>query len=763
MNYSAEQLAAIEPMTRPLDEGGVGIACLTGNPGSGKAQPKDALVLTPKGFVPIGELRVGATIIGVDGKSHGVNGVYDRGVRQCYRVTMDDGRSTECCDEHLWTTRSRVEQQRGRPFSVKQLFAIRKTIRASDRDSHRIPVVSPVNFGRPGSRGVHLPLHPYLLGLLIGDGSLRKEGIRLSNPEADIRKRAASLLPPSDEFVKVDDLDLRIRRKKKQVHVAPDSLVSTRSLGLSGLHSYEKFIPKQYLYASIKARTDLLRGLLDSDGHVSISSSSSRKSTTIEFSTSSEKLANDVVFLVRSLGGRITWRVKQPTYTYLGKKRRGRLSYRMFVCFGNGIVPVSSRKHLARWKSDSRTISTIKSIHPSRKAHCVCISTSAPDGLYVTDDFIVTHNTTIATEIMTRLATQYGRSAVRALSPTGKAARRFTEVTGFQCHTIHKMVWSWEAKRGEGDSHDLENLRAVVVDEASMVDTYLAERLLALLPPTVERVLFVGDANQLPSVGPGCFLRDLMVCGKVPTWKLTKIWRQSEHSWIRVNADKINRGERPIAEPESEDYFEHICDSAEQVREVVRTLVAANPQAQVLVPMRRFGIGAQALNDLVRDTVNPAKGRPGWKAGEVEYHRGDRVIHKVNNYQLGVANGEVGVCTSLEKFQTSKGETDHMLVVDYGDRHVVYNRPTAAKELRLAYALTIHSSQGSEYEDVIAVVHSSAAYLLCRELFYTAVSRAKKRLWVVGDERGIQMAVKRVSSDQRVTMLVQRIQEACGV
>lgn len=383
--------------------------------------------------------------------------------------------------------------------------------------------------------------------------------------------------------------------------------------------------------------------------------------------------------------------------------------------------------------------------------------------------------TTLSEGIMGGWTRMFGRSSSMALSPTGKAARRFKEVTGHPCATIHRALVAWEkaakaliddpssSKNAEwGSPSDIVprgSLRAVLIDEASMVDMQLMLRLMQALPPWTERIVLVGDSDQLPSVGAGCVLRDVMASGYIPTFRLTRIYRQDDDSWIRVNTQRINQGERPIADPNAIDWFESICEDALSAVDQVVALAKEHPNAQVLTPTHRGPLGAENLNRLVREAVNPIANRTGWTAGETTFFRGDRVVHKKNNYGLGpsgVFNGE----TALVVGPVPSNDDDDRLAVDYGyEEKVLYDRETAAKELRLAFALTVHSFQGSETTEAIIVVHSSHSFLLNRQILYTAASRAREKLWIVGNEKGIVRAVKHSQTVQRRTRLTERLRE----
>jgi len=412
-----EQLAAIDLRStrsadagiltgfRDLDDILIGLqpselVAIAARPSVGKAQPLDAQVLTPSGFVSMGEIKVNDFVIGSDGRPTRVTGVYPQGELPVYRVEMSDGAATECCDEHLWFTQTRNERRRGITGSVKTLADIRETLRRVENPNtlnHALPLVGVVGFNPV--RADHRPLDPYLLGLLLGDGSFDKT-VRFSNPEADIQHRLRDLLPIGDALtVGPDGKECRIKRAIRNGKPS-ETQKAIIALGLNGKDSYAKFIPHQYLMAEPSERMQLLRGLLDTDGSVT----SCRQS--IEFSTSSSVLADQVVFLVRSLGGVVSTKVRVPIYAYRGERCQGAESSRLVIYFPNGQVPVSSSKHLGKWVwLRSRNRRSIRSIEPTGFKQCQCIRVDSPDSLYVTDDFIVTHNTALGLCIAKNIAT----------------------------------------------------------------------------------------------------------------------------------------------------------------------------------------------------------------------------------------------------------------------------------------------------------------------------------------------------------------------
>lgn len=368
------------------------LTIVAARPGMGKAQPLTSKVLTPRGWRCIGDLAIGDEVIGSDGCPTRVTGVFPQGKRDVYRVTMDDGGWTFCCAEHLWLTRTRRDRRAGRAGSVKQLSELIGTISRADSGgrNHSLPLMGPAQFEPIGT----LPIDPWLMGVFLGDGSFASASCAtIHKPEKDLLARVAASLPEGDAVTPIEGgAGVRVRKAKP----GPDQSATARELermGLRGLETHEKFIPEVYLRASVEERVKLLRGLCDTDGYVTDPCGKS-----IELSTSSPRLRDGIVFLVGSLGGRVTWVPKQGVYTKDGERHVTLMSYRMTISFPRGgVVPVSTEKHLAKWNTDESRIGErfIDRIELACHAECVCIAVDAPDHLYVTDDFIVTHNTSL--------------------------------------------------------------------------------------------------------------------------------------------------------------------------------------------------------------------------------------------------------------------------------------------------------------------------------------------------------------------------------
>jgi exodeoxyribonuclease V alpha subunit len=345
-------------------------------------------------------------------------------------------------------------------------------------------------------------------------------------------------------------------------------------------------------------------------------------------------------------------------------------------------------------------------------------------------------------------------------SPTGRAAKRLAEVTGRSAKTIHRLLEfsprEGSFKRKEDNPLDAD---VVIIDEISMVDILLMNHLLKAIPPMATLVM-VGDADQLPSVGPGNVLRDVMDSGRVETVKLTEVFRQAQESMIIVNAHRINRGEFPMVTPpdvKQSDFFFIEKDEPEQALALIKELCASRlPKAfhfdaqndiQVMTPMHRGIVGVTNLNAELQVLLNPT-GKEVTRAGRC-FRVGDKVMQVVNNYEKEVFNGDIGRVMSIDDEQQK-------MVVKYEDRAVDYEW-NELDELVLAYAISIHKSQGSEYPAVVVPILSQHYIMLQRNLIYTCITRAKKLVVLVGSRKAMAIAIRNNKVQRRYTALANRM------
>ena len=385
------------------------------------------------------------------------------------------------------------------------------------------------------------------------------------------------------------------------------------------------------------------------------------------------------------------------------------------------------------------------------------------------------------TTILRGILSVYQQMGLKCLlaAPTGRAAKRLSEVTGEEATTIHRLLEaSIDTNTGDmffvRDEDNPLKADAVIVDEMSMVDVLLLHNLLKAVPSNA-RLILVGDPDQLPPVGPGSPFSDCLRSEQLPTLRLTEIFRQAQESLIVMNAHRVNQGQMPELRNVKSDFFFLRCNSEEAVGQTIEGLCAQRlpknmgilpEQIQVLTPTRKGGVGTWALNRRLQAVLNPAvPGKKERQWGDFTFREGDRVMQIRNNYDImwkktdgsavgaGVFNGDVGNITAID----SHMET---MTVVYDDREVVYDFDQLG-ELEPAYAMTVHKSQGSEYRAVVLAACSGSPYLLSRSVLYTAITRARELLIIVGREDTIATMTENARRNRRYTGLKLRLQGRC--
>ena len=372
---------------------------------------------------------------------------------------------------------------------------------------------------------------------------------------------------------------------------------------------------------------------------------------------------------------------------------------------------------------------------------------------------------------------------LRLAAPTGRAAKRMTEATGYEAQTIHRLLevsgGTDDESRGQFGRNAENPLEAdvIIIDEMSMVDIYLAHALLMAVPVGT-RLIMVGDVNQLPSVGPGSVLKDIIDSGQFPVVRLTKIFRQATESDIIVNAHKINKGEHVVADNKSRDFFFLKRQDANVIISIVITLVqqkmpkyvhASQNEIQVLTPMRKGLLGVERLNTILQEYLNaPSQDKREKEYGGGLFREGDKVMQIKNNYQIeweirgkygiavekgtGIFNGDMGIVREINTYA-------EMMTVEFDEGRFVDYPFKQLDELELAYAVTIHKSQGSEYPAVVIPLLPGPRMLMNRNLLYTAVTRAKSCVTLVGDEGTFYQMIDNTFEQKRYTSLQNRIKE----
>lgn len=367
-----------------------------------------------------------------------------------------------------------------------------------------------------------------------------------------------------------------------------------------------------------------------------------------------------------------------------------------------------------------------------------------------------TGKTTVVQTII-RLAEQEGLR-ILLCAPTGRAAKRLAETTQRKAKTIHRLLVP-DGHVGAMQVFEYNETKMlpadlVIVDEVSMLDMEMMYHLLSALKPQC-RCILVGDADQLPSVGAGAVLHDIIASGQVPVVRLDTIFRQKEGGRIVTNAHLINSGRLPVVNEDAEFRFveiENEADGAEKISALYNSELLETGDkfaVQVLSPMYKNPCGVDNLNQLIQERFNPpAEGKAELKGKNVVFRVGDKVMQKHNDYEKGVFNGDMGEIFAIQK---------DMVYVRYPEQDVKYEGQEV-DEITLAYAITVHKSQGSEYHTVIMVLVNSHAIMLQRNLFYTAVTRAKRKVILVGTKRAVQTAVQNQRTSRRFTLLIPRLQ-----
>lgn len=353
-----------------------------------------------------------------------------------------------------------------------------------------------------------------------------------------------------------------------------------------------------------------------------------------------------------------------------------------------------------------------------------------------------------------------GKSVMLA-APTGRAAKRMSEVTGRPARTIHRLL-EYSQGRFQRDAQNPVEADALVIDESSMIDTLLMKSLLVAVRPGA-KVILVGDVDQLPSVGAGCVLRDLIDSGRVMTVRLTTIFRQAQGSQIVMNAHRVNRGVMPVLENRAGTDFwfieaEDRDAAAAYILDLVQNYLPQHQRIppgdiQVLSPMKRPGdtLGSTELNRTLQQALN-ARGAVASRRSDVEFRVGDRVMQVKNNYDKDIFNGDIGTVT---RPLPGTDEDKAVLEADFG--FPVRFTQGELDDLELAYACTVHKSQGSEYPAVVMPVHNSHFVMLKRNLLYTGITRAKSLCVLVGTTEAVRNAVWREDTVRRSTRLRERI------
>ena len=368
-----------------------------------------------------------------------------------------------------------------------------------------------------------------------------------------------------------------------------------------------------------------------------------------------------------------------------------------------------------------------------------------------------TGKTSVQRALLDLYKKRFPAARIVCCAPTGKAARRMEQSTGVPSATVHRVLGLIANEDGQYGDPETLDADLVLVDEVSMLDVYLAEKLFRSIPATA-RLILVGDSDQLPSVGPGAVLKEIIACGRVPVVRLDQVFRQKNGSRIAANAKLIRHGNLSLEYGPDFEFYDStdMSVSAEIIESLYlqETARCGIDNVVLLSPYRqKTETGANALNQRLQGKVNPpADGKMDAVHGQRRFRTGDKVIQIKNCEDIN--NGDVGYITSITGTQT-----ESVIRIDFGDGRLVDYENADLDMLDLGYACTVHKSQGSEYKSVIINLQCAHSVMLVRPLIYTAITRAKEKVLIVGERRALCTAIRRIDTEQRGTKLAQRIRE----
>lgn len=752
------------------------VAVIEGYAGTGKEQPVSATVQTPHGPRALGDIRVGDQVFGRDGRPTRVLGIYPQGVKPVYRVTFRDGSSTRCGLEHLWTVESRAwDKAKTIPLSEMLRVGIQYE---NGLNRYKIPLCEPVHYESPEPR-----FDPYVIGVLIGDGAISGSVCSFSTPDidVDIARRV------SERVERVGFRTTRYDGAACPRYTIKDSasphsnrlLRHLREIGIAVL-STEKFLPLEYLQAPVESRLLLLAGLMDTDG--------TSRGNRISFSTSSARLADDVVTLVRSLGGTAIKR----GYT---RKDAGGVEYHVNV--KTLFNPFLSERKAPGWKASVKNPPSryITGVEEEGEEEQVCIKVNASDELYLTDDFIVTHNTTVVTHWLARLRETAPSLAIAVAAPTWKAVNVLSSkapdaVAEFA--SIHSLMGLRVIEARDGTTslkqegrNRLAEFDICVVDEASMIDDAMFA--LILQGRSMCRIVFVGDPAQLPPVSSG---RISPTFTEVPVKVVLRtVVRQAANNpiirWSMLIRDAIQRGQRVTLDhlaadlrAGDDDHIQITGGGAPQVVSLALSAAGSGLDQRVLgyrnIDVENYNVachyGIHANGDLF-SPGEPVMSNEQFQIGSAK-SGGTRLrnCEEMTVVAMGPASDPAAVALRLKRDDGS--EVDVEVARDYRAWQTEINRlfgeyrrlRAAADQvqdtreagrlrmeaneksqaafalrarlapIRHSYALTAHKAQGSTFDAVIidwASLNYVRDAMEFNRLLYVAITRPSKYLVVV--------------------------------
>lgn len=729
---------------------------LAGYSGSGKAQPIDTIIPTPNGYKKLGDIKVGDYVYDRFGKPTKVLGVYPQGALDCYTVTLSDGRKTQCNDEHLWS----YYTNRGNLCTKTLREMIDGGIKNKSINKYKIPTNKAIEYNYK-----ELPLDPYVLGSFIGNGCCKERALTISSNDEEQVKMIADIL--NVEYKKNHEKNYSWGFLRNDKYVSPFNGREVKYLHTKDIlpkeiccEAYQKRIPTEYKYGSIEQRYSLLQGLFDTDGYIN----NKAPRFNMSYCTTSKLLADDIMEVLRSLGY-ICSMSKDKRSLERKNIKNGHICYEINLLCDNSEkekffrltrkkeIAIKAKEYKKHRNYNQISITNIKKEEYQKEM--VCIYVDNDEHLYLTNDYIVTHNTTSLKGLI-KLMESNGMTYT-LLAPTGKASRRITESVNRQASTIHR-----KALRDGEISTDV-----LIVDEMSMTDLPTFLMMLNVIENPNIRVVLVGDPAQLMPVGIGCVFNDLINSGKVPMITLDEIFRYDTDGGIFV-ATNVRQGKKffdnDIVKVHNNEYsvynnykFVQTDNIFDTIVEQYNKLLSKGVKPHDILCLSPFNVGDEGsyrINNAIQAEVNPPKPNEAHLDRKVDkdktiisFRVGDKLLNKKNDYQAlpydswkeieqsdnmlslddvaltSVFNGQDGVIRELD---------DKKLIAQFDEELIVFDK-AKLQNLLLAYCISVHASQGSEAKYVLNVVSPSHKRMLNRNLLYVADTRSKIMQIDIGD------------------------------
>lgn len=703
IELTKQQKNALYYLVNNIREVGKKECRLGGFAGTGKAQPLDSLIITPKGFKQMGDIEIGDDICTPSGEVAKVTGIFPQGKKSIYRVWFNDGHFVECCDEHLWKCidRRRLSNLKKykTPYKVFPLSYIREFLTRSDgRKRFYIETSNPVEF----ENEMKLPIDPYLMGVLLADGSITDDNFAIHNEDQEIIDRCEKLLIDWDCKLKhKEGVTYSIVGEGKGPHSTSVNIRNAlRNLEIWNCICDTKFIPSSFIYTSSNNRWELLRGLMDSDGDVD------RRTGMVGYSTTSSRLAADICLLVESLGGICRIKNKDTKCVYKGKIVLGQ-AWILNISFNNtpDVFFLDRKKKLTKKRTKYLTKRCIREVEYVGEKEAQCIMIDHPEHLYLTDHFIPTHNTTLIKYLL-HFFQDYGVAAY-----TGKAANVLRKKGMNESSTIHSLIYKPYFENGHVYFNLTDELpyKGLVIDESSMVSEDIYKDLKKFRVP----IIFVGDHGQLEPVGSKFNLMEK------PDIRLEQIHRNAGD--IAKFAEHIRMGKTAQSYRSTEGKIEFKRRSSIECLMDVDQVICAYNKTRV------------KTNANIRSELG--------YTGVVNI--GERVMCLRNNKRLGLFNGMQGTVTNLyegkhrRQYMNFEFDGIHFKDVWYDpkcfgkEKADIDHTRDSPNPFDYAYCITAHKSQGDEWENVM-VIEQKCKKWDHRRWAYTAASRAKNGLiWVL--------------------------------